>query len=99
MAKGIRIANTPEGQNPWTSAHRAKKFVACGYATWVKPGVEIAMVTTAHQVVSAQEAFRITQYDVASSTGLATLQQVANLPCVGPMRMFWKRTVSRPTVQ
>jgi hypothetical protein len=85
MRKNIRIEN-PISDCRFTSRNRADRFVAQGRAEWVEPGVSIRFIQSDHRHCSAQKSVTETRYwyDRASSTGMATLSEMANLPMVAP---------------
>src|SRR5262249_18802107 len=85
MRKVIRITNPGEGVG-FTSRQRAKRYVSNGSAEWVQYGISIRLVRSSHQVQSGQRSIDRTRdgYERASSTGMATLSELANLPMVMP---------------
>jgi hypothetical protein len=87
MPKSIRIEN-PVSDCRFTSKNRAKRFIAQGRAEWVEPGISIRFIQTDHRHQSAQESADATRYwyQRATSTGLATLAELASLPMIAPGR-------------
>jgi hypothetical protein len=85
MRKNIRIEN-PISDCQFTSKNRAKRFVAQGRAKWVEPGVSIRFVQADHRHQSAKKSVDATRYwyERATSTGMARLDELANLPMVRP---------------
>lgn len=85
MRKSIRIEN-PVSDCRFTSEKRAKRFVAQGRAEWVKPGVSIRFIQSDHRHCAAKKSVDTTRYwyERAANTGLATLEQIANLPMISP---------------
>ncbi len=85
MSKSIRIEN-PISDCRFTSKNRAKRFVAQGRAEWVEPEVSIRFIQADHRHCSAKKSLDLTRYwyERAAHTGLATVEQIANLPMVAP---------------
>lgn len=85
MRKNIRIEN-PVSDCRFTSEKRAKRFVAQGRAEWVNPGVSIRFIQSDHRHCAARKSVDTTRYwyERAANTGLATLEQIANLPMISP---------------
>jgi hypothetical protein len=85
MRKSIRIENPVSGCG-FTSKNRAKRFVAHGRAEWVQPGVSIRFVPLDHRHGSAKKSADHTRYwyERAANTGLAQLDEIANLPMFTP---------------
>ncbi len=85
MRKHIRIEN-PVSDCGFTSSNRAKRFVAQGRAEWVQPGVSIRFIQSDHRHGSAQKSVDATRagYARAAHTGIATLNELANLPMIAP---------------
>ena len=109
----VRILNPASGSG-YTSGKRAKVFVACGRADWVeKDGTGNWVVTGKGSCAirfresdpRVQATLRCVQrrdqercYDRAASTGMATLQQMRNVPIMNPIALLIKtRGKSRPT--
>jgi hypothetical protein len=90
MRKNIRIENPISGTG-WTSRNRAKRFIAKGVAEWVEFGVSIRFCRAGdHQSISVQRSFDETRlaYDRAAGTGMAQIEDLANLPMVNPGRLL-----------
>jgi hypothetical protein len=85
MRKNIRIEN-PVSECRFTSANRAKRFVAQGRAEWAEPGVSIRFIQSDHRHRSAQKSVDATRYwyERAAHTGMAGLTELANLPMIMP---------------
>jgi len=85
MRKNIRIEN-PVSDCRFTSANRAKRFVAQGRAEWVEPGISIRFIQSDHRHCSAQQSVEATRYwyERAANTGMAGISELANLPMVAP---------------
>lgn len=88
VRKSIRIENPLSGAG-FTSRNRAKRFVARGLAEWTEFGVAIRFLRDPrdHRESSAQDSVDQTRaaYDRAAGSGLATITELANLPCFKPM--------------
>lgn len=73
---------------PFTSKHQANRFVTRGLATWVQRGKSIRFVREAadHRECSARSTAEKTQrgYDQASESGLARMDELANVPVMMP---------------
>jgi len=87
VRKNIRIENPLAGAG-FTSKNRAKRFVARGLAQWVEFGVSIRFLRDPrdHREAAARKQVDITRYwyERASHTGMAQLEELANLPMVTP---------------
>lgn len=86
MRKNIRIENPVAGEG-WTSSNRAKRFVAKGVAEWVRFGESIRFLRQGdHQTHSVRRVVDETAmaYDRAANGGMATLDELRNLPLVRP---------------
>ena len=85
MSKSIRIEN-PISDCRFTSKNRARRFVTQGRAEWVEPGVSIRFIQSDHRHCSATKSLDLTRYwyERAAQNGLATVEQIANLPMVAP---------------
>ncbi len=87
MRKNIRIENPLSGAG-FTSTNRAKRFVARGLAEWSELGVSIRFLRDPrdHRDEAAQRQVDATRYwyERASGSGMATAQEMANLPMVAP---------------
>jgi len=85
VSKSIRIEN-PVSDCRFTSKKCAERFVAQGRAEWVQPGISIRFNPSDHRHCAAKKSVDTTRYwyERAVNTGLATLEQIANLPMVSP---------------
>jgi len=85
MHKNIRIENPVSGCG-FTSKNRANRFVAQGRAEWVEAGVSIRFIPSDHRHSSAQKSADATRwsYDRAAHTGMAGIDELANLPMIQP---------------
>lgn len=85
MSRSIRIEN-PISDCRFTSKNRARRFVAQGRAEWVEFGVSIRFIPSDHRHCAAKKSVDLTRYwyERATQTGLATMEQIANLPMVSP---------------
>jgi len=85
MRKNIRIEN-PVSDCRFTSANRARRFVAQGRAEWVEPDVSIRFIQSDHRHCSAQQSVEATRYwyERAANTGMAGIAELANLPMIAP---------------
>jgi hypothetical protein len=81
----IRIVNPVAGCG-FTSANRARRFVAQGRAVWIEPEVSIRFVQSDHRHRSAGASLVATRYwyDRATHSGMAQLAALANLPMIAP---------------
>jgi hypothetical protein len=81
----IRILNPVAGCG-FTSANRARRFVAQGRAIWVDPEISIRFVASDHRHCSAAASLVATRYwyDRAVNVGVAQLEALANLPMIAP---------------
>jgi hypothetical protein len=89
MRKNVRIEN-PVSDCRFTSANRAKRFVAQGRAEWVEPGLSIRFIQSDHRHCSAQKSVDATRYwyERAANTGMAGITELANLPMIMPARFL-----------
>lgn len=91
MRKNIRIENPISGMG-FTSANRAKRYIARGLAEWTTFGVSIRFLRDPrdHRVQSIERSMAETAaaYDRASRGDVAQEQEIGNLPMVNPGRVL-----------
>ncbi len=90
MRKNIRIENPISGTG-WTTRNRAKRFIAKGIAEWAEFGVSIRFTRAGdHQSHSVRRVVDATAlaYDRVAGTGMAQIEDLANLPMVNPGRLL-----------
>jgi hypothetical protein len=86
VRKNIKIKNPLSGSG-WTSARNAKRYAARGLAEWVVFGVSVRFLRADdHRRGAVLHSVDATccGYDRAAGSGMATMEQLANLPMVAP---------------
>ncbi len=85
--KGIKIHNPVSGHG-FTTKNRAARFVAQGRAVWAEPGVSIRFVVIHPKHAAAKQSVIATRYwyERAVQSGLAGLNELANLPMIMPAK-------------
>ena len=76
MKSRVRILNAPAGTSAYTSKSAADRHVRQGSAEWVKGCLRLTSAAASHRIERKR-------FDLYVDRGMATVEQVQNLPVAG----------------